>query len=452
MGGMFATCTRLTTIGDTSNWNTAACKVMSDMFASCENLETIGDTSNWNTSACTTMKGMFSHCISLDVLDVSNWDVSNVTTFNHMFSSGNYGNSPMIIKELDVSKWNTSSATDMAFMFYGCKGPKTLDVSSWDVSKVTNFDHMFAHSNLTLTGVDNWAPSTACTNMNAMFLSIQNTSIDVSKFNTSKVQFFSQMFQGANKLTEIIGLENFNTSAGLGFEEMFLSCSSLKELDLSSFDTTKAKDGVLGSTNGHTTATMQNMFTGMQRLEKITLGEKFTFQGDGTTTEPSHYAVLPTPADGYWYNTNGTAYAPADVPSLTADTYYASYALSITGSMPKQAHFLDKAGLKYLWYKITSALYKKVDKVDGKGLSSNDFTDEYKARVDSALQSYTETDPTVPAWAKAATKPTYTAEEVGALAADTHIPSIAGLASEDYVTTQVAQKSQVQIITWEDDD
>ena len=33
------------------------------------------------------------------------------------------------------------------------------------------------------------------------------------------------------------------------------------------------------------------------------------------------------------------------------------------------------------------------------------------------LTSYTETDPTVPSWAKAASKPTYTASEVGALAA-----------------------------------
>lgn len=33
-----------------------------------------------------------------------------------------------------------------------------------------------------------------------------------------------------------------------------------------------------------------------------------------------------------------------------------------------------------------------------------------------------ETDPTVPAWAKQPTKPTYTAEEVGALPADTVIP------------------------------
>lgn len=40
------------------------------------------------------------------------------------------------------------------------------------------------------------------------------------------------------------------------------------------------------------------------------------------------------------------------------------------------------------------------------------------------LTSYTETDPTVPAWAKAASKPIYTASEVGALPDDTIIPTV----------------------------
>lgn len=39
------------------------------------------------------------------------------------------------------------------------------------------------------------------------------------------------------------------------------------------------------------------------------------------------------------------------------------------------------------------------------------------------LTSYTETDPTVPSWAKQSSKPTYTAAEVGALPASTTIPS-----------------------------
>lgn len=36
-------------------------------------------------------------------------------------------------------------------------------------------------------------------------------------------------------------------------------------------------------------------------------------------------------------------------------------------------------------------------------------------KADTALQSFTETDPTVPHWAKQTSKPTYTASEVGAL-------------------------------------
>ena len=64
---------------------------------------------------------------------------------------------------------------------------------------------------------------------------------------------------------------------------------------------------------------------------------------------------------------------------------------------------------------IETAVNNKVDKVTGKGLSTNDFTNAYKTKLDTALTSYTETDPTVPAWAKATTKPTYTASEVGAV-------------------------------------
>ena len=44
-------------------------------------------------------------------------------------------------------------------------------------------------------------------------------------------------------------------------------------------------------------------------------------------------------------------------------------------------------------------------------------------KADTALQSYTETDPTVPSWAKASSKPSYTASEVGALPDTTVIPT-----------------------------
>lgn len=44
------------------------------------------------------------------------------------------------------------------------------------------------------------------------------------------------------------------------------------------------------------------------------------------------------------------------------------------------APFLDKAGFTHLWSKIAG---KFVAKEEGKGLSSNDFTDDDKNKLDS---------------------------------------------------------------------
>lgn len=43
--------------------------------------------------------------------------------------------------------------------------------------------------------------------------------------------------------------------------------------------------------------------------------------------------------------------------------------------------YLDKIGLEYFWGKIKSKLSTKVDKVDGKGLSTNDYTTEEKNKL-----------------------------------------------------------------------
>lgn len=53
----------------------------------------------------------------------------------------------------------------------------------------------------------------------------------------------------------------------------------------------------------------------------------------------------------------------------------------------------------------------------------SEYVTDSELNAKGYLTDYTESDPTVPAWAKAATKPTYTASEVGALPATTKIPS-----------------------------
>lgn len=85
------------------------------------------------------------------------------------------------------------------------------------------------------------------------------------------------------------------------------------------------------------------------------------------------------------------------------------------------------------WFTDLKSLAFK-DKVD-----KTDLSDDVQAslnKADSALQSYSETDPTVPAWAKAETKPTYTAAEVGADASGSSEQALN--AAKTYTDTKIA--------------
>lgn len=63
-----------------------------------------------------------------------------------------------------------------------------------------------------------------------------------------------------------------------------------------------------------------------------------------------------------------------------------------------------------------------IPEVDLDGYATESYVDDAIAAID--IPTLTETDPTVPSWAKQANKPTYTAAEVGALPANTVIPTV----------------------------
>lgn len=349
-GAMFQQCENLTNI-NVSKWNTLKAKYFSAMFNYCEKIKTLNvnsfntrnvinmntmfghlpiesiDISHFNTSACTNMSFMFIGCSNLKTLNLSNFDTSSCINMGAMFEdcSG--------LISLDISNWNTSSCTDISFMFYGCSSLGEIDVSNWDVSKVTNFDHFAAHANLKRKGIENWK-TTSATNMNAMFHNCAEEELDLSGFDTSKVQFFCQMFENSPNLKRVKGLDKWNTSAGLGFDGMFERCSKLEEVDLSAFNTTKAKNNVNASSNNHKTATLNNMFLSCNNLKKVKLGPNFAINGDGSNTTAANKLILPTPstdyitgADGNWYAFNGDPYAPNAIPDRTADIYFASFPL-----------------------------------------------------------------------------------------------------------------------------
>jgi hypothetical protein len=113
------------------------------------------------------------------------------------------------------------------------------------------------------------------------------------------------------------------------------------------------------------------------------------------------------------------------------------------------AKYLDSTGLTYLWAKIKAWVQSYASIANGKiTIGSNEITpitshQDISGKADKAttlagygitdakiangvitlgsnsitpLTSFTESDPTVPSWAKASSKPTYTASEVGAVA------------------------------------
>ena len=320
--GTFVTCTNLQTL-DVSKWNTSNVTTMYSTFENCNSL--IGlNPSNWNTSSCTNMRAMFNKCTSLTELNLSKWNTSKVTSMRSMFSQNNYGNPRSNLKIKGIENWDTSSCTDMSWMFYGCNGTGTLDFSGWDVSKVTTMCHFLAHSGAVVSGYENWDTSSMI-NMNGLFHSCLNTSYDVSKWNTSKVETFAQLFEYNAYLTEIKGLENWDTSSAKSYGEMFNSCTNLKKLNLSSFNTKNVTSSWVDSENGDAGG-LTDMLANLPRLEKVILGENFSFIDADSKTS----CVLPTPsvdyipeADGKWYTYDGVGYAPANVPSCVAQTYYA---------------------------------------------------------------------------------------------------------------------------------
>ena len=78
----------------------------------------------------------------------------------------------------------------------------------------------------------------------------------------NKWTYMSYMFSGCKNLTTLENFESLNVKNIISMSNLFLNCSSLKEVDLSGWETRAA--GV----------TVTNMFNGCSSLKKITVGAK----------------------------------------------------------------------------------------------------------------------------------------------------------------------------------
>lgn len=213
---------------------------------------------------------------------------------------------------MDLTNLDTSAVTNMESMFAGCASLSALDLSGLDTSKVTSMlDMFYACYSLVSLDLSGWSTSDL-EDMSGMFYNCHTlVSLDLSGFDTAKVADMSYLFAGCHTLSSL-DLSGWNTSRAANMSHVFSSCNSLTILDLSSFDTSNASN-------------MDDMFDGMTTLGQVTLGERFSFVGNGSTA-----CALPAPdadiylgADGKWHTADGESYYSAEVPSCMAATYYA---------------------------------------------------------------------------------------------------------------------------------
>lgn len=318
---MFRDCSSLVTV-DTLDFGlgeTVSCK---GMFTGCSKL-TDPPVQNWDTSNVTDMSFMFNKCYAITSnLQIQDWNTSKVTTMHAMFQADQGGaHYATNMETLHIENWNTSNVTDVGWMFYGQKGLTSLDLSKWDTSKIQSFHHLFAHcTNLVPIGIENWDTSSATT-FNATFHNTAATSYDISKWNTSNCESFSQMFEYCHNLQSIVGLDKIDTSNSKSFCEMFAD-SGLVELDLSNFNTLNA-DSTYVDPNNNEQGGMTQIFRGMNALKKIKLGENFSFNGKGNCTSGGFPSYTTDGKTGEWYSEDLKTYQPAGIPNRTKMTYYA---------------------------------------------------------------------------------------------------------------------------------
>ena len=259
------------------------------------------DMAKLDTSRCESLYGTFLNCNALEQIDLSRWDVRNVASINRTFAGC------MSLTSLDLSKWKTDSLKDLEYAFYQCQDMTSLNVSDWDVSQATTLDGTFNElfNLVDFQGIENWDASNVESMINTFCGLHSMTSLDLSGWNVSKVTNFYQVFKGCYSL-ESLNVSTWSTSSARHVNFAFSGCQRLTELDLSAWNMAAA-------------ISADDMFAGCGNLSTVTVGDNFRWLENGYLPVQT-FAV----ADGLWHaDSDGVAYAPADIPNGRADTYYA---------------------------------------------------------------------------------------------------------------------------------
>ena len=295
MSGMFKNCESLTSL-DLTSFNTSIVANMSDFVLGCKNLRKL-DITSFNTANTTNMGHMFADCSSLQTLNLTSFNTAKTEYMDNMFNG-----CAKLSKIYASENFTTGAVKNSADMFLGCvslKGARQCDGTNDVDAKYANTTNGYfldkslvnekpwvKYENNTLTFY--YSPKTTLSN-DEYFLNEGDNIPDWStKRNDVTKVVFDPSFEEARptncaywfyrfvNLTTIEGLQYLNTSEVFTMAYMFESCSNLKALNLSSFETPKLTN-------------MSYMFYYCTNLRYILVSDKFSIKsvtsGWGTFSE-----------------------------------------------------------------------------------------------------------------------------------------------------------------------
>ena len=231
MERMFSECSSLTSL-ILGNIDTSSITTMEELFYDCYSLEFVNLTS-FNTENLQNMAKMFCYCSVLTSIDLSEMDTSKVVNMNYLFHQCYQ------LKSLNLSHFYTPNLVYVEGMFFTCTLLKYLNIDNFDTSKVVTMKDMFREcrsiESINVSSFD----TSQVTNMGGMFQNCNYlTSLDLSNFNFTKVRTMEYMFQGSRSIKTIELPKNTNSPELKSLYNTFYECSSLKSIDLSSFNFT----------------------------------------------------------------------------------------------------------------------------------------------------------------------------------------------------------------------
>ena len=411
MSNMFNICSGLTSL-DVSSFNTANVTEMNSMFKGCSGLTSL-DVSGFNTAQVTNMAFMFNGCSGLTSLDLSSFYTAQVTNMYCMFDGCSNLTTIYVGDE-----WSTDAVTNSGQMFnrcdklvgghgttyssmytnatyahidggpsnpgyftdinaptgpeaYACYTPSNTTLTfyydklrsiregtifdinlsgngmgmlpSWvlgtssieEYVKYVVFDPSFANANPTsicgwfgrmenlesITGMTQYLNTSRVTDMTYMFLDCKKlTNLDLSGFNTEKAKYMMGMFSGIG-LTEL-DLSNFNTARVTITNSMFQNCDNLATIYVG---------------EGWSTASVTNSLNMFDGCTSLVGGKGTTYDAnhvdaayahiDGGPSDPGYFTDINAPAEPEAYavytadNTTLTFYYDMERSIRTGTTY-----------------------------------------------------------------------------------------------------------------------------------